>query len=245
MIGNFFGRQAELADLDAQLRLAVSTGAGRLIAVRGRRQAGKSRLVEEFVTRSGLPYGAVAGMKRTPVAVQMQRAVDTLRSSLRPLPKLDAILAVRPESWFDLLSRLSLLLADGPAILVVDEFPWAEETDAGLDGLVQSLWDGELSRRPVLVVLVGSDEAMMDRLFEHDRPLFGRLDHQLVVNPFDPYETFLALGGSRSAVDVFDTYLVTGGFPSSWPRPAVSRPPPTSSRMPCPGPTPCWPTSLP
>ena len=54
---------------------------------------------------------------------------------------------------------------------------------------------------------------MMDRLFEHDRPLFGRLDGNLVVEPFNPAETAQALGGPRSAVEVFDTQLVTGGFP--------------------------------
>ena len=48
---------------------------------------------------------------------------------------------------------------------------------------------------------------------EHDRPLFGRLDGHFVVEPFNPAETAQALGGSRSPVEVFDTQLITGGFP--------------------------------
>ena len=210
---SFFGRQQQLGELRGHLELATSTGAGRLVAVRGRRQVGKSRLIEEFTSTSGVPYGAVSGLKGSPVAVQMRRAVETLRSSAVPLRDLDAVLSVPPSNWYDLLSRLPLALRDGPAVLVIDEFPWAEETNPGLSGLIQSLWDQELSREPILVILIGSDEAMMDRLFEHDRPLFGRLDAQLVVDPFNPFETSLALGGSRSAVEVFDTHLVTGGFP--------------------------------
>ena len=210
---SFFGRTHELGLLEGWLRQASESGAGRLIGMRGRRQAGKSRLAEYFAASSGVPYGMVAGLKGTPVGVQMRRAIETLRSSTRPLPGLDAITAAVPRDWYDLLARARVAASNGPAILVIDEFPWAAQTNAGLDGLLQSLWDTELSRLPVLLILIGSDEAMMDRLFEHDRPLFGRLDDQLVVQPFNPAETALALGGGRTAAEVFDAQLVTGGFP--------------------------------
>ncbi len=209
----FFGRGRELGVLDDLLRLVAESSRGRLVGVRGRRQVGKSRLAEHFAARSGVPYGVIAGMKGTPVDIQMRRAVQTLRSSTRPLPGIDAVTAATPAGWEDLLSRLRLVVRDSPAILVFDEFPWAWETSTWLDGVLQSLWDGDFARHPVLLLLIGSDEAMMDRLFEHDRPLFGRLDDQLVVRPFDPYETSLALGTGADAFDVFDARLVTGGFP--------------------------------
>src|ERR1700722_12807175 len=209
----FFGRSHELGVLDELLRLVAESGRGRLVGVRGRRQVGKSRLAEHFAARSGMPYGFIAGLKSTPVEIQMRRAVQTLRSSSCPLPGIDAVTAATPAGWEDLLSRLQLVVGDSPAILVFDEFPWAWETNSWLDGLLQSLWDADFSRHPVLLLLIGSDEAMMDRLFEHDRPLFGRMDDQLVVRPFNPAETARALGGSADARDVFDTQLVTGGFP--------------------------------
>jgi uncharacterized protein len=210
---DFFGRGHELGVLDDLLRLVKNSGHGRLVAVRGRRQVGKSRLAEHFAARSGVPYGVIAGLKSTPVDIQMRRTVQTLRSSANPLPGIDAVTAATPADWQDLLSRLRLIVRDEPLILVFDEFPWAWETSTWLDGLLQSLWDGDFARHPVLMLLIGSDEAMMDRLFEHDRPLFGRLDDQLVVRPFNPAETALALGGGLDAQDVFDAQLVTGGFP--------------------------------
>jgi uncharacterized protein len=209
----FFGRDHELGLLEELLRTVTESGEGRLVGVRGRRQVGKSRLVEHFAARSGLPYGVIAGLKSTPVEIQMRRAVQTLRASANPLPGIDAVTAVVPADWNDLLSRLRLIVPDKPLILVFDEFPWAWESSTWLDGVLQSLWDGDFGRHPVLMLLVGSDEAMMDRLFEHDRPLFGRLDDQLVVRPFNPAETARALGGEVDAEDVFDTQLVTGGFP--------------------------------
>ena len=120
---------------------------------------------------------------------------------------------VPPKDWFDLLSRLRLAVGTGPSILAIDEFPWAEETNRGLDGLIQSLSGLDLGRRPLLLVQIGSDQAMTQRLFEHDRPLFGRVDTNLIVDPFNPAETAQALRGTRDAIEVFDTQLVTGGFP--------------------------------
>jgi len=209
----FFGRGHELSVLDDLLRLVADSGSGRLVGMRGRRQVGKSRLAEHFAARSGVPYGVVAGLKSTPIEIQMRRAVQMLRSSVNPLPGIDAVTAATPADWSDLLSRLRLVVRDKPAILVFDEFPWAWETSTWLDGLLQSLWDGDFGRHPVLMLLIGSDEATMDRLSEHDRPLFGRLDDQLVVRPFNPAETARALGGDADAFEVFDAQLVTGGFP--------------------------------
>lgn len=209
----FYGREHELATLTEELRQATSSGSGRLVALRGRRQVGKSRLLEHFAARSGVAYGMIAGMKGAPVEVQMRRAVEALSSAQHPLPGLSALSAVRPADWHDLLSRLRLALQDSPAILVLDELPWAVETNPGLDGLLQALWDQELANHPVLVVLVGSDEAMMQRLFEHDRPLFGRPDANLVLGPFNPAETAQALRGKTAATEIFDAQLVTGGFP--------------------------------
>jgi hypothetical protein len=210
---SFFGRGHELALLDGIARQVAESGAGRLVGVRGRRQVGKSRLAEHFAARSGMPYGVIAGVKGVPVEIQMRRAVESLRSSACPLPGIEAVTASAPTDWYDLLSRLRLVLGGTPAILVFDEFPWAWQASEGLDGLLQSLWDGDFSRHPVCLLLIGSDEAMMDRLFQHDRPLFGRLDEQLVVRPFNPAETAAALAAGTAPLEVFDTQLITGGFP--------------------------------
>jgi uncharacterized protein len=213
MRGKFIGRGQELGVLDGWVRRVAESGAGMLVAIRGRRQAGKSRLAEHFAASSGIPYGVAEGMLAAPAEVQVRRAGAALRSSEHPLPGIEAVTAYSGGDWYDLLERLTIVLRGGTAILVLDEFPWAVQSCPGLDSLLQSLWDKELSRRPVLVVLIGSDDAMMNRLFAHDQPLFGRVDDQLVVNPFNPAEVALALGRVSNPMEVFDTVLVTGGFP--------------------------------
>jgi AAA+ ATPase superfamily predicted ATPase len=210
---SFFGRHRELALLDGWLQDAVQSDVGRLIAVRGRRQVGKSRLIEHFAEVSGVPYGVVSGMLAAPAEIQVRQASSSLRSSVRPLPGVEAMMAVTGGDWFDMFFRLNIVLRGGPAILVLDEFPWAAQTNPGLDSLLQSLWDSEFSKRPLLIFLVGSDDALMNRLFAHDQPLFGRLDSQLVVRPFNPAEVAEALGIKDDPVAAFDSHLVTGGFP--------------------------------
>ncbi|HWG01957.1 MAG TPA: hypothetical protein VG164_08945 [Trebonia sp.] len=52
---------------------------------------------------------------------------------------------------------LAAVLPDSPAVVVLDELPWLAEQDNIFDGALQTAWDRLLSRRPVLLLLLGSD----------------------------------------------------------------------------------------
>jgi hypothetical protein len=120
-------------------------------------------------------------------------------------------------SWPDAFRVLTSLLPDTPAIVILDELPWLAEQDDLFDGALQTAWDRLLARRPVLLLLLGSDIHMMERLTAYDRPFFGRADN-LVLGPLNPLETARALG--LDATDALDAHLVSGGLPGilrSWP----------------------------
>ena len=207
-----WGRQRELVRLRTELEQVRVSGQGRMLAVRGRRQVGKSRLLTELVETAAVPYLYATAIKNAPAPMQVAQVAADLRSSRVPLPGLEAAFTVQPSSWQDLLARLPLALDDGPAIVVLDEFPWATETDDTLEGVLQAAWDRTLERLPVLLVLVGSDLAMMERLTEHDRPLYGRA-REMVVPALSPAEVSEAFAERVDAVGVFDLYLATGGYP--------------------------------
>jgi AAA+ ATPase superfamily predicted ATPase len=101
--------------------------------------------------------------------------------------------------------------ASGPLVVVLDEFPWACEMSPTLEGELQKAWDRYLQHLPILLVLVGSDLAMMQRLTEHDRPLYGRAS-EVVIQPFNPAEVAEAIDASNP-MTAFDAYLTTGGYP--------------------------------
>jgi hypothetical protein len=69
----------------------------------------------------------------------------------------------------------------------------------------------------VLLLLLGSDLHMMERLTAYDQPFFGRADN-LLLGPLNPAEVGGALG--LVAADAIDAYLLSGGLPGilrAWP----------------------------
>jgi len=214
MTADFYGRARELGELRDELDLALSTRRARVVMVQGRRQVGKSTLTERFAETSDVRYASLTGMKGTAESIQVERAAESIRSSRRPIAGWDIYNLTTPSfNWMALVSMLGFAVGDEPAVVVFDEFPWANETAPGLDGLLKASLDSRLGEAPVLLVLVGSDEAMMEQLITHDRPLFGKINRRIVLEPFDPAETADALGSDRGAMEVFDTRLVTGGLP--------------------------------
>ncbi|MGI8729646.1 MAG: AAA family ATPase, partial [Solirubrobacteraceae bacterium] len=62
----FIGRDHELQRLQTRLESSRRTGQGEFIAMRGRRRVGKSRLVEEFAQRAGVPYVFYTAVQERP-----------------------------------------------------------------------------------------------------------------------------------------------------------------------------------
>jgi len=211
MVGSFVGRHDELAALDRHLA-AARTGQGQLVAVRGRRQAGKSRLVTEFVKRAVVPSLFYTASRQASLAEDLDRFVaDVGRDS--DLPDRELVSGGAFAAWEPALRALAATLPPGrPSVVVLDELPWLLQRDPGLEGTLQKLWDRVLEPLPVLLILIGSDVAMMERLSEHDRPLFGRTS-ELVVRPFHLRDTARMLGLEQQPAAAVDAQLIAGGYP--------------------------------
>lgn len=207
----FFGRREVLAALSAHLDTVTKSRVGRIVAVRGRRQVGKSTVVERFVQASEAPYVFVTGIFGASVRQQLQDATVAINESTRALPDAALLTQSSATTWREWLGRVAIAARSGPVVVVLDEFPWLAGADPTLEGELQVQWDRALEKLPILLVLVGSDVAMMERLASHGRPLFGRL-HPLVIPALNPAEIAQGLS-RRSAFEVFDSYLVTGGYP--------------------------------
>jgi AAA+ ATPase superfamily predicted ATPase len=208
----FAGREVHLQRLAADLDEVRSSGAGRLIVVRGRRRVGKSRLVQEFLSRAGVPNVFFQASKQ-PIADEIRLFSEEIGHSTLPAGELVASGTVF-SSWTAAVSLIaSQATPDQPAVVVIDEFPYLLERDPdGIEGAFQKLWDRHLDdKSPVMLVLVGSDLAMMESLGDYGRPLHGRPTRTLVVEPFSPSEVRDLLG--LDATGTLDAYLIAGGFP--------------------------------
>lgn len=216
MITGFVGRKSELALLGKRLAMVAANGSGAALVIRGRRQVGKSRLVQEFCDRAGVPYVFSTATKGASPVEAIADFLAELRRSSVPSDR-GLIPATPTASWPDAFRALTAVLPDSPVIVVLDELPWLAEQDDIFDGALQTAWDRLLSRRPVLLLLLGSDLHMMERLTAYDRPFFGRADNFL-LGPLNPAEVGNALG--LRAADAIDAYLLSGGLPGilrAWP----------------------------
>lgn len=215
---NFTGRAADLALLYSQLRLVAegrASSTGRAIVVTGRRRVGKSRLVQEFCDRCDLPYVIFQATRgRNPAA---ERADFTATVAQSTLPGGELIAGTRPADWNHALRTLTAAVpGDGPSIAVIDEVPWLVEQDGEFEGALQTVWDRQLSAKPVLLLLVGSDLSVMETLTTYGRPFFGRAA-KMVVRPLHLGD--VAAMTQLGAADAIDALLITGGFPEivqSW-----------------------------
>jgi AAA+ ATPase superfamily predicted ATPase len=135
-------------------------------------------------------------------------AASVLRSDL---PDRRLLEGVQLDSWDAALRQLAAILpTDTPSIVVIDELPWLLEQDPAAEGTLQTVWDRELSRKPVLLILIGSDLTMMEALSTYGRPFHQRAA-EMVLPPLSPYEVMRMT--ALPPADAFDAYLITGGLP--------------------------------
>ena len=208
----FVGRERELRLLDRHLswvRRGGGDSRGRAILLRGRRRVGKSRLVDIFCGRADVPYTVHQATRGERAETERARfAASVLRSNL---PDRRLLEGVRLDSWDAALRQLAAILpTDTPSIVVIDELPWLLEQDPAAEGTLQTVWDRELSRKPVLLILIGSDLAMMEALSVYGRPFHQRAA-EMVLSPLSPHDVMTMTG--LPAADAFDAYLITGGLP--------------------------------
>ena len=179
--------------------------------MRGRRRVGKSRLVQRFLDDHDVPYLYYQASQRDPhIALErFRRAIE--RSNLPAASLVRDGLAI--ESWE---AGLRLLGAttdqDKPSVIIIDELPYLVARDPGFEADLQHAWDRVLEHCSILLIAIGSDVAMMERLVDHSSPLFQRPTREMVVPPLTPAEVADLIGVEPA--DVLDAYLMVGGFPA-------------------------------
>lgn len=211
-MSDFVGRRRELAALSqvlGEVQQPASAGRpGKCLIIRGRRRIGKSALVEEFIDQQHVPsvfYTAEIGFSGEP----LREFSETVRAST--LPEADVFGEAAPGNWAAAFRQLAGILPGGQAsVVVIDELPYLMDPSGAFESVLQRAWDRELSRKPVLLILIGSDLSMMEALTSYGRP-FHQRGAQMTVGPLNPADVSAVAG--LPAADAFDAALVTGGLP--------------------------------
>jgi AAA+ ATPase superfamily predicted ATPase len=204
----FVDRKEELADLDRILERPGS----QFVIVYGRRRVGKTTLLLQWVRTSGLPYVYWVASRNT--AANLQRSLaEALWQVQHPQGSPTAEYLPEARSWRELF-RYAVRVAEGRRfVLILDEFPYAVDSDSALPSELQNAWDHELKNSNVVVVIAGSHVGMMVRMQEYQAPLYGRFTARLPVEPLP----FAALGEFLPTYDAAQrvaVYAILGGIPA-------------------------------
>ncbi|MBA3489729.1 MAG: ATP-binding protein [Longispora sp.] len=207
-MARFVGRRPELRILTELVGRVRTETAGHCLLIRGRRRIGKSSLVEQFLQEAEVPsffFTASRGSSESGLEDFTDAGLDST------LPGRAVFEEGTPHSWsaaFRLLAEA--LPEEQPSIVVIDEVPYLMDDAQVFEAALQRAWDRQLSRKPVLLLLVGSDLSMMEALNNYDRP-FHQRGREMVIGPLNPADIADML--TLDSPTVFDAALVTGGLP--------------------------------
>jgi AAA+ ATPase superfamily predicted ATPase len=200
----FVGRDRELAILAQAKEAKRST----LTVVHGRRRVGKTTLAERafadmrFFKFEGLEAGSEARQK------------EHFVSQLYRYSGLDEHRVASTRSWTDLLILLSRFIGDTPCAVLFDEFQWMAAERATLVSELKYVWDNYfLKHNRCCLVLCGSVSSFVVKKVLRSRALYGRVDHEIDLKPFDLPTTIREFFGLADGRQILDYYLAAGGVP--------------------------------
>jgi AAA+ ATPase superfamily predicted ATPase len=174
------------------------------IALYGRRRCGKSTLLRRMIREQDVYFMA----SESSTAMQLQQLAHALAKNF---PAFDAVTYANYDQLFEVLeSRIS-----EPFTLVIDEFPYLIQQDAGLASILQRVLDDPAKRKFNLVLCGSSQQMMHDAILSGTAPLYGRADEILHIKPLDAGWLSEVLP-SASADAVIMEYAVWGGVPRYW-----------------------------
>ena len=205
----FFGREIELASLEALWRKGVAS----LVTCRGRRRIGKSTLVEEFARRSGAAFLKLEG-------VAPGKGVNNrvqLRSFREQLARQTGRRFHSFRGWAEAFASLDGCIGHGKTVLLLDEISWMGKFDPAFPGELKIAWDNLFKKHDRLVVVFcGSVSTWISENILNSTGFVGRASANMVVGelPLDVCVRFWGRRAARTSVrDIVDILSVTGCVP--------------------------------
>ncbi len=206
----FIDRKRELAFLE-QLENYPD---GQMVLLYGRRRVGKTVLLRHWAERSRLRHVYWAAEKEPP-ALQRRKFFASCFGDHAPRANF--------ETWADCFTAVAQTLGQERTIVIIDELPYAADSDSGFLSALQHAWDHLFKPLPLILVLCGSHVNVMERLMNRQSPLYGRFRRQWHLQPL-PFCALGEFGAGWSADERVAIYATVGGIPAylEWLDPQLS-----------------------
>jgi AAA+ ATPase superfamily predicted ATPase len=202
----FVDRETELNALNTLL-----TRPGAQFAILyGRRRVGKTTLVLEWARRSNLPFVYWVAARESSTLL-LRSFSQAIYHHSHPDRQADPLFTY--PSWEMALSEAAALGKTERTILIMDEFPYAVQSEGALPSLMQNAWDHSFKGTQTMLVLAGSQVGMMIDLLGYHAPLYGRMTAQLNLKPL-PFRALSQFYPGYTAAERVSVYAILGGIPA-------------------------------
>ena len=173
----FVDRTQEIAFLNRAIQFDRGER-GQMLLLYGRRRIGKTRLLIHWAEQAKLPYTYWVA-EREPAALQRRRLFARIMGESDPMSA--PPFATRSSMWQ---AAIKIFEASPEGrILILDELPYAMESEPSLLTSLQHAWDQHFQHMKIAIALCGSHVRTMEMLQSYSSPLFGRMTGQWQVEP--------------------------------------------------------------
>ncbi len=172
----------------------------------GRRRIGKTFLLQQFVSRHvgrAIFYQATRQSERQ----ELSAFTHLVARQVGGLPPHYAF-----PSWEVALEYVGERAGNERIVVILDEYPYLTESTRGLSSIVQRWWDRAAQSTSVMLVLCGSEQAVMDDLDRGAAPLHQRFTLKIHLGAL-AYDEAAALLTRLDAVARIRVYAILGGTP--------------------------------
>ena len=199
---DFFGRAGELEALQD----AYESPTAEMAIIYGRRRIGKTALIWKFSEGKTVFFYTARAWKDDFQLNEFSQAVGAFNCNSQQC-FLDWPAALRALADHSCASR---------QVIVIDEFQYIAKERPSFLSELQVLWDEELSRKNIFLILCGSAVSFIAKeVLGSKNPLYGRARTIMKVRPL-AFQTTAQFVPDCSADDVFRGYAVFGGIPYYW-----------------------------
>ena len=204
IVMRFFDRARELADLK-EIR-ERSESVAQFTVVTGRRRVGKTSLVVKSLEGEEYVY----------LFVERKSEKDLCETFVREInEKLGEVVFGTPERIEDVFLALMKIASTRHLNVVIDEFQEFRKVNPSIFSSIQKTWDMHKDSARINLIVTGSVNTLMVRLFRNKRAaLYGRETAFMVVEPFATSvlkEILSAYHPRYKAEDLLALWTFTGG----------------------------------
>lgn len=200
----FIGRRFELGQLAEEYQKDRPS----LTLLYGRRRIGKTRLLKEFC--QGKKHLRFEGLEEGSREDQINHFLAQLARQTG-----QKILAqLKINSWQEVFELMTSQIPAKRQVIVFDEFPWMIQKDSKEVSLFKYHWDNFWSQKKKwMIIICGSANTFMVKDLILSAALYGRIHHEILLEPLLIHEVHQFFGQKKSAKEIVDLYLVFGGIP--------------------------------